>query len=192
MNESEESVSWLLRQIEAGDREARGKLFEVVYDELRDLASRLMQSERPEHTLQPTALVNEAAARLLVNDQFLKQPSRAYFFGAMAMAMRRVLVDHARRRSAKRRGSDQNRVPLDYVLESVETEHRMDLLAFDEAIEQLEQQEGRLAEVVVRRFYGGFEIKEIAEQLGVSVSTIEKDWRFARAWLRRRLGSEVE
>jgi RNA polymerase sigma factor (TIGR02999 family) len=106
----------------------------------------------------------------------------------MATAMRRVLIDHARRRGADRRQGERRRVPLDELVESLENSHRLNLLDLEAALEELEQFSPRQAAVVVRRFFGGFALPEIAEHLEVSLSTVEKDWRLARAWLRKRLG----
>jgi RNA polymerase sigma factor (TIGR02999 family) len=183
-------VTQILGQIEAGNEAAQAQLFTLVYDELRSLAGSLMRRERPEHTLQPTALVNEAAARLLGEEALRKIPNRAYFFGMVGLAMRRVLVDHARTRGAKRRGGDQDRLPLDAAIDLVEQTHQIDLLALDELLQELEKLNKRQYEVVMLRFFGGFEVPEIAEQLGIGLSTAEKDWRVARAWLRQRLGEK--
>lgn len=183
-------VTRLLRELETGGDAARERLFELAYEELRALAAGLMRSERPEHTLQPTALVHEAAARLLDAQALKSAPNRAYFFGAMARAMRRVLVDHARRRSAARRGGDSLRVPLDDTIEQLEATHAVDLVSLDEALETLGELHSRQAEVVMLRFFAGFTMSEIAQQLEVSVSTVEADWRLARAWLHSRLNPE--
>jgi RNA polymerase sigma factor (TIGR02999 family) len=180
-------VTRILNEIEAGDPAAQGKLFEVVYDELRALAASLMRKERAQHTLQPTALVNEAALRLLGEDALRRVRNRAYFFGMMGLAMRRVLVDHARTRGAQRRGGGQERLPLDAAVDLVEQTHQVDLLALDEVLRELEALNRRQYDVVMLRFFGGFEVPEIADQLGIGLSTAEKDWRLARAWLRRRL-----
>jgi RNA polymerase sigma factor (TIGR02999 family) len=180
-------VTRILARIQAGDGAAKVRLLEVAYDELRALAKDLMQGERPDHTLQPTALVHEAVLRLDRDDALGRGGNRAYFFGAVARAMRRILVEYARKRRAARRGGGQVRVPLDRVIELVEQTHQVDLVALDEALQQLESLNGRQCEVVTLRFFGGLEMREIAENLGVSVSTVEKDWRISRAWLRRKL-----
>ena len=157
---------------------------------MRGLAAGLMRRERPEHTLQPTALVNEAALRLLGEDALRNVRNRAYFFGMMGLAMRRVLVDHARSRGAQRRGGGQERVPLDMTVDFVEQAHQIDLLALDELLRELEALNKRQYDVVMLRFFGGFEVPEIAEHLGIGLSTAEKDWRLARAWLRQRMGEK--
>ena len=148
----------------------------------------MMRRERDNHTLQPTALVNEAALRMLGQISDIASRDRAYFFGAMATAMRRVLVDHARSRNAARRGGDYQRQSLDYAIDAVEQEAQVDLLALDDALDQLAELNLRQSEIVSLRFFGGMSIPEIADHLSVSVSTVEKDWRVARAWLHGQLG----
>ena len=180
----------ILRSIEAGDTDARDRLLELSYDQLRNIAGQAMRSERASHTLQPTALINEAVLKIFKKDDMPALPNRAYFYGAMARAMRQILVDHARKRNALRRGGDQQRVPLDDTICSVEEESGADLLSLDEVLTRLEQHDKRTYEVVVMRFFGGMEHKQIAEELGVSLSTVDRDWRFARAWLQKELGEK--
>ena len=182
-----QTVTEILRRVDAGDEQAKERLFEVVYDELRSLAGGLMRGERSEHTLQPTALVHEAAVRLMSADLLARLRSRSEFFAASARAMRQILIDHARKRRSSKRGGSAARVPLDDAVEGVERASGVDLLIFDEALEELAEINPRLTQVVVLRFFGGHEMREIAENLGVSLSTVESDWRFARAWLKRRL-----
>jgi RNA polymerase sigma factor (TIGR02999 family) len=184
-------VTRLLKQLAAGDGRATEQLIHLAYDELRHLADRLMRRERPDHTLQPTALVHEAAMRVLGSEAKLQFDGRGAFFGAMATAMRRVLIDHARRRRAERRQGERGRVPLDDVVETLENSRRLNLLDLDEALVELEKLDRRQSAVVVQRFFGGFELREIADHLCVSLSTVEKDWRLARAWLRQRLGGNM-
>jgi RNA polymerase sigma-70 factor, ECF subfamily len=184
-------VTRMLDQLAGGDATAKESLINLAYAELRELAERLMRGERPDHTLQPTALVHEAALRVLQTDAILRFEGRGAFLGAMATAMRRVLIDHARRRRAERRQGERRRVPLDDVLESLEESHRLNLLDLDAALAELEQLNPRQEAVVVQRFFGGFTLPEIAEHLGVSLSTVEKDWRLARAWLRGRLEGDM-
>ncbi|MEX2189037.1 MAG: ECF-type sigma factor [Pirellulales bacterium] len=180
-------VTALLARIEEGDSCARDDLLGLVYAELRSIAGGLMRHERPEHTLQPTALVHEAAMRLFDGDAIGAVKGRGYLFAAMTRAMRRILVDHARARAAIRRGGDHQRVPLDWVVDAVEQTGRVDLVALDEAIVRLGELNQRQSEVVTMRFFGGFDMAEIAGALGVSLSTVEKDWRLARAWLKTQL-----
>lgn len=180
-------VTQLLGRIDAGDGQAQADLLELVYEELRQVAGGFMRRERPDHTLQPTALANEAALRLLGQDALGKLHNRAHFFGAMAQAMRRVLVDHARAKNAQRRGGEHQRVVLELAIDLAEVGDQIDLLALDEALRKLESLNERQAKVVELRFFGGLSVPEIAEHLDVSVSTVEKDWRLARAWLRGQL-----
>ena len=186
--EVQREVTMLLGQIRQGDEAAKSALLELAYNELRGMAAGFMRRERANHTLQATALVNEAALRLMGSQALSHAESRAYFFGAMANAMRRILVDHARKSSAQRRGGGERPVPLDVVVHTVEEDQGVDLLALNEALDQLAEASPRQAEIVVLRFFGGLSIPEIAEHLDVSQSTVEKDWRVARAWLRGSLG----
>lgn len=150
-----------------------------------------MRNERPEHTLQPTALVNEAAARILQGASLADMKGREYFFAAMARAMRQVLVSHARTRNRLKRGGEYQRVPLDDAIDYVEQEHEFDLIALDDALNDLQQHSERHSEVVTLRFFGGLSIDDIAEHLGISGSTVVRDLRFARAWLGTRLRGSV-
>jgi RNA polymerase sigma-70 factor, ECF subfamily len=168
-------VTRLLDQLAVGDATAKENLINLAYAELRKLAERLMRRERLDHTLQPTALLHEAALRVLRTDAILQFEGRGAFFGAMATAMRRVLIDHARRRRAGRRQGERRRAALDDVLESLEESHRLDLLDLDDALEELVQLNPRQGAVVVQRFFGGFTLPEIAQHLDVSLSTVEND-----------------
>jgi RNA polymerase sigma factor (TIGR02999 family) len=147
----------------------------------------MMRRERDGHTLQPTSLVHEAALRMIDEDALGRIPNRSYLFRAMATCMRRILIDHARAKGAQRRGGDRRREEWDGALEVAAMNAPVDLLALDEALERLGALDARQAAIVELRFFGGFEMQEIAEQLGVSLSTVEKDWRIARAWLRSQL-----
>lgn len=188
MTKEPDRLTQLLADISAGDEQAEGELYDMVYEELHGIAARFMQRERPGHTLQPTALVHEAFLRLLPSID-AEAPNRAYFFAAAANAMRRVLVEHARKRAAKVHGGDMNRVFLDEVLDTLKCEQKVDVLALDESLEQLQRCGERQYQVVMLRFFGGMTYDEVAEHLQVSVSTAEKDWQMARAWLRRQLRS---
>jgi RNA polymerase sigma-70 factor (ECF subfamily) len=183
-------VTTLLEELRAGIPGARDRLVALVYEELRQLACGLMRRERPDHTLQPTALVHEAVVRLLRPDALGGTHSRAQFLAAAAQAMRRVLVDHARRRAADKRGGRQERQPLDDVLDYF-AEQRLDLMALHEALDRLASLHARQAQVVEFRFFGGYTVEEIADQLQVSVSTVESDFRKATAYLRSQLSEEV-
>jgi RNA polymerase sigma-70 factor, ECF subfamily len=170
----------------AGDERARGELIALVYDELRQVASGMMQRERTGHTLSPTAVVHEAVIRLLGDAVFDKAADRSYLFASAARAMREVLVEHARRRSADRRGGGRRRVPLDRVVDYFE-ENELDVVAVHEALDRLAECNERQSQVMTLRYFGGLTVPEVAESLGVSVVTVERDWRLARAWLGSQL-----
>jgi RNA polymerase sigma factor (TIGR02999 family) len=180
----------LLAAIQAGDSAAMDQLVALVYAELRRLAGGLMRNERPGHTLQTTALVNEALSRLISQKVLDSARSRAYFYGAASRAMRQVLVEHARARQARKRGGDAARVPLDHVLDAFE-QRNAPLLVLDGLLDDLAQRNPRQAEVAMLRCFGGLTMAEIAEQLGVSLTTVEGDLRVARAWLRVQLGDDA-
>jgi RNA polymerase sigma factor (TIGR02999 family) len=177
----------ILDAARSGGAEARERLVRTIYAELRRTAGGLMRRERPGHTLQPSALVHEALLRLLEGDALADLPNRRCLFAAAAQAMRQVLVDHARRRNARKRDGNRVRVPLDRVLAGFE-EQGLDVIALHEALESLAQVHPRPARVVDLRFVVGLTVPEVAAMLDVSDTTVEADWRFARAWLRDRLG----
>ena len=154
------------------------------YDELRAMAGRMLQRERPDHTLQPTALAHEAYLRLARQRSELLQ-RRAYFMSSAADVIRRVLIDHARQRARAKRGGGWTAVSLEGLLAPARSE--VDLLTLDEALTELRDLHERHARVVELRFFGGLELREIANVLGVSLRTVKNDWRTARAWLGRRL-----
>lgn len=186
------SEDWtaLLNRAADGEAEASGRLFELLYVDLRDRAGQMMRGERSGHTLQPTALVHEAWIRM-VDLPEKRFRSRAQFFALAAKAMRSVLVDHARRRKSAKRGGDWERLGLEGVFREVD-ERACDLLALDDALRRLEAQDPRLARVVELRFFAGLEHAEAARTLGVSTRTVERDWRLARSWLRRAMGVDTE
>jgi RNA polymerase sigma factor (TIGR02999 family) len=179
----------LIQRMEAGDAEAAGELLPLLYDELRTLAEHYMQGERAGHTLEPTALVNEAYVRLVEGESQQAFESRGHFIHVAARAMRNVLVDHARAKKSDKRGGDRRRQPLDPLLAHYE-QSQLDLLALDEALERLGQMDEQLARIVELRFFAGLTIAETAPLLGVSTPTVERGWRVARMWLRRELPSE--
>ncbi len=185
------SITHLLGRIQEGDELARQAVFDLAYKELHGLAKGLMHNERPEHTLQPTALVNEAAVRVLKGESLDGMKCREYFFAAMARAMRQVLVSHARTRNRIKRGGEYRRVPLDDAIDLVEQKCSFDLVALDDALRELQQHSERHSEVVTLRFFGGLSIDDIAKHLEVSGSTVVRDLRFARAWLGSRLRGSV-
>jgi RNA polymerase sigma factor (TIGR02999 family) len=186
-----ETTTALLAQVrEGGDRavDARNRLLPLVYEELRDLAERYMRAQNPAHTLQTTALVNEAYIRLVAREA-QGWESRAHFIGVAAKAMRSVLVDHARRRKAGKRGGARRRIPLEGA--AILTEDPSDdLLAIDEALSRLSATDEQKGRVVELRFFGGLTNDEAASVLGVSSATVKREWRFARAWLYSELTGE--
>jgi RNA polymerase sigma factor (TIGR02999 family) len=185
--EAQQGLTLILGRARAGDEEARGELLARVYDELRQVASGLMRRERPGHTLSPTAVVHEAVIRLLGEAVFDKAADRSFLFAAAARAMREVLIDHARRRAAGRRGGGRQRVPLDLVVDYFEAQD-LDLVAVHEALDRLAELNERQAQVMTLRYFGGMTVPEVAAALGVAVVTVERDWRLARAWLAGQLG----
>ena len=181
MADSPGDITILLSGLRAGDKSAESKLMPLVYSELLRAARRYMRGERPDHTLQPTALVHEAYLRL-VGQREIAWQNRAHFFGVAAQLMRRILVDHARARQAEKRGGDVGMVPLEEAMVFKE-EGGPALLALDQALTRLNQFDPRQGRIVELRFFGGLTEEEIAAVLGVSARTIKRDWNVARAWL---------
>lgn len=180
------AITRLLRRLGAGERGADAELLPLVYDELRALAARQLAHERAGHTLTPTALVHEAWMRL-ADDGSLAPADRRQFYAIAARRMRQVLVDHARRRdAAKRGGVERERITLS-VLADGDGSRVVDALALDDAMEKLERLDGRKARVVELRFFAGLEMTEIAELLEISRATAQRDWEVARAFLYREL-----
>jgi RNA polymerase sigma-70 factor, ECF subfamily len=179
-------VTQLLLAWGKGDNAALEALTPVVYEELRRLARRYMANERVGHTLQATALVNEAYMRL-VDIHKVQWQNRAHFFAMSARLMRRILVDSARSRKYQKRGAGAQKVSLDERL-MVEEPGR-DIVALDDALNELAKVDDRKSKVVEMRFFGGLSVEETAEALGVSVDTVMRDWKLAKAWLLRELGS---
>jgi len=178
-------VTLLLLAAQAGDGQAYDQLIPLLYEELRRMARGQLRRERSDHTLQPTELVSEAYLKLVAGEASFQ--NKAHFFGAAAIAMRRILVDHARERAAKKRGGELLRVTFADL--AVETdEPNVDLLALDEALNELESEDERLAQLVQLRFFAGLPIKETAELMGLSPATVKRDWVYARAWLLERMG----
>jgi RNA polymerase sigma factor (TIGR02999 family) len=178
----------VLRDEGVAPAEATDQVFSLVYDELRRLAERILRSERRGHTLQPTALVNEAYLKL-VEQRTVEWRDRAHFLGIAARAMRQILVDHARRRSAAKRGGGWQQVTLDDAV-AVGADAEVELLALDDALEKLAANDERVAQVAEMRLFGGLTVKETAHVLGVSPRTVDDDWAVARMWLTRELGGE--
>jgi RNA polymerase sigma-70 factor, ECF subfamily len=175
----------LLRQMQQGDREAGGRALSVVYQQLHRIASRELRAEGPGHTLQTTALINEAYMRL-AGSAPLDIQSRGHFFALASQLMRHVLVDYARAAKAQRRGSGAVKVDLEAV-QIVSEPRGIDLLELDEALRELQAIDARAAQVVELRYFGGYTDHEVVEALGVSLATVRRDWEFARTWLFDRI-----
>ena len=178
-------VTQLLKAWGGGDQQALNELMPAVYAEIRKLAGSYLRRERPDHTLQATALVNEAYLRL-VDQRSVQWQNRAHFFGIAAQIMRRILVDHARMQKAEKRGSGQTPLVLDEALE-IAADRQLDFVALDDALKTLAELDPRQAQIVELRFFGGLSIEETAEVAQLSPATIKREWAGARAWLRREL-----
>ena len=187
---SPRDVTALLGDWSRGNRTALNQLLPLVYAELRRVASRQLRKERADHTLQPTALVHEAYIRL-VDQRQVDWQNRAHFFGVAANVMRRILVDHARRHGASKRGEGVRCVSIDEAKDVAAASNEIPVLALDQALDRLEKVDSELAKIVELRAFGGLTIEEAAHVLSVSPSTAKRDWRTAKAWLNRELGSEV-
>lgn len=183
MNSSDE-VTALLGEMSAGDESVADKLLAVVYDDLRRLARGYFNNERQEHTLQATALVHEAYIRL-VNWENVSWQNRAHFFAVAAEVMRRILVDHARAKSAAKRDGGQ-KILLDDAI-SLQSEKEISITRLEEALQALEKIDPRQAKIVELRFFGGLSIEETAYVLKVSETTVKREWTFAKAWFQREL-----
>lgn len=176
-----DGVTALLIRWSGGERAALDQLLPLVYDKLHQMAAARLRGERPDHTLQPTALVNEAYLRL-VDQERTHWRNRAQFFGIAATMMRRILVNHARDRAAQKRGGGVEKVSLSAAVEWA-GEPELDLIELDDALARLAALDPRQGQIVDLKFFAGLNTEEIAEVLRVSTSTVERDWRFARAWL---------
>ncbi len=187
MNQPQHDVSVLLRELGKGNESVKEQLFDQLQTELRQMASALMRRERADHTLQATALVNEACIRLLDSDAITNATDRRYFFAAANRAMRQILIDHARRRNTSKRGGGYERGSLDVVLDNFEASNGCRFEDLEASLELLEKDSPRQREVVELRFFSGLSIPETAEVLGVSEGTVERDWRLARAKLYQHL-----
>ena len=183
---SPQEVTRLLVAWSEGDEQALTALMPLVYEELRRLASRHLDSERASHTLQPTALVHEAYLRL-VGQKETQWRNRAHFFAIAGRMMRRILVDYARARIFAKRGGGAHLAPFDEAM-VVSDERAADVVALDEALSELARFDERMGRIVELRFFCGLSIEETAESLGVSPGTVMRDWTLAKAWLRREIG----
>jgi RNA polymerase sigma factor (TIGR02999 family) len=183
------NVTRLLVNWGKGDQSALDELTPLVYDELRRLAGYYLKSERPDHTLQSTELVHEAYLRL-VDQQSVQWQNRAHFLGIAAQMIRRILVDHARRRQAAKRGADPVKLELDEAVAAAGPRD-FDLVALDEALENLARLDEQQSRVVELRFFAGLSIEETAEALRISPATVKRDWTTAKAWLYRDLSRKA-
>lgn len=179
-------VTQILRRFETSDVEASAQLLPLVYDELRELAARELQEEPGGQTLQPTALVHEAYLRLIDQEDEPHWNHRGHFYAAAAEAMRRILVENARRKNRIKRGGNRKRVDLNSENLACD-DRRGDLMALNEALEQLEAVDERKAKLVNLRYFAGLTTQQAANALGISVATANRDWDYARAWLLRKL-----
>ena len=183
-HDSSDVTAMIAAACEGSEEAARG-LFSCLYEELRGVAARALRSERDDHTLQATALVHEVYLKLIGRRE-LPFRDRAHFLSVASQAIRRILVDHARKHSSKKRGGSWRKLPLDAV--SIPTPSGdLDLVSLDEALSSLAKSMPRKARVVEMRFFGGASLSDVADVLGITPRTVERDWRFARAWLYREL-----
>ena len=182
----QEEATRLLHDWSQGDAEAASQLMPLVYDELRRLARRYLQRERSDHTLQPTGLVHEAYLRL-VDQTVASYQNRNHFFAVAAKVMRRILVDHARRHQAGKRGGGETRIEFDDAEMSPSQPRDVDLVALDDALQDLARLDARQSQVVELRFFAGLTNEEIGQALEISPRTVKREWRIARAWLRREV-----
>jgi RNA polymerase sigma factor (TIGR02999 family) len=176
-----DNVTQLLIEVSNGDSDAVDILLPLIYDELRKLAANYLRRERPDHTLQPTALVHEAYLRL-VDQTRVNWQNRAHFFGVAAQIMRRLLVDHARKHNAAKRGQEFQKFSLDENIDRA-VERSGELIALDDALKALAEYDPQKARMIELRYFGGLSIEETADVLGVTPTTIKRHWRFAKAWL---------
>ena len=178
-------VTQLLRNWQDGDQTARDQFLGIVYDELRRQAARYLRRERADHTLQPTALVHEAYLQL-IDQSRVNWESRAHFFGAAARLMRRILVDHARAHQAEKRGSGEEKLALNEAIAVPESKD-LNILALNDALEELARLDERQSRIVELRYFGGLSIEETATITGVSPATVKREWAMAKVWLHNQI-----
>jgi RNA polymerase sigma factor (TIGR02999 family) len=186
MTQSDPTATTLLLKTAIADPKAADALVELLFDELRAIAKRLLDREHPGHTLQPTALVNELYLKLIDQSQ-VESNSRAHFLCIAARAMRQILVNHARGKSAQKRGGGWQRLPMHLDIAEGRQSQAAEIVALDEALEKLGRQKARIAQVVEMRFFAGMTVDEVAIALDISPRTVAIDWDFASAWLSREL-----
>ena len=185
MSADSTKINLLLDQYRDGQAEGFEKLMALVYDDLRRLAAWQLQSERPDHTLQPTALVHEVYLKLAAQNP-VEWQNKAHFFALAAQVMRHILVDYARTRYREKRGGDHMKIALEETL-SLSAPSDPELIALDEALNALAEKDPRKSLIVELRYFGGLSIEETAEALGVSATTVKREWTMAKAWLRREM-----
>ena len=186
---SSHELTQMLIQLSEGKSQVVDDILPLIYDELRSLASNYLRRERSDHTLQPTALVHEAYLKLIDQTQ-VKWQNRAHFFGIAANIMRRILVDHARKHTADKRGGAAEKLPLEEEILIVSEGKSAELLALDEALKNLAKIDEQKSKIVELRYFGGLSVEETAEVLGVSEITVKRHWRMAKAWLYGQLANE--
>jgi RNA polymerase sigma factor (TIGR02999 family) len=185
-----EEITQLLMNWSQGDKAALDQLVPLVYPELRRLAKRHMNRENPAHTLQTSALINEAYLKL-VDQQNVHWQNRAHFFAVAAQVMRHILVDHARTRNYAKRGGGASKLPLDEA--AAVTERRAaELIALDDALRDLARLDERRSQIIELRFFGGLSLEETAEVMNISPSTVQREWRAAKAWLHHTIGNQPD
>lgn len=182
-------ITQMLIELTDGNQDVVNRILPHIYDELRRLAGSYLRRERSDHTLQPTALVHEAYMKLIDQRQ-VKWQNRAHFFGIAAQVMRRILMDHARKHIAEKRGGDADKLPLEEEILIVSHERSAELVALDDALQALAKMDEQKARIVELRYFGGLSIEETAEVMGVSVPTINRQWRTAKAWLYSQITGE--
>jgi len=175
-------ITQMLIELTDGNSEVVNQILPHIYDELRKLAGSYLRRERSDHTLQPTALVHEAYMKLIDQKQ-VKWQNRAHFFGIAAQVMRRILMDHARKHKAEKRGGEADKLPLEEEILLVSQESSSQLIALDDALKALAELDPQKAKIVELRYFGGLSIEETAEVIGVSVPTVNRQWKTAKAWL---------
>jgi len=185
MSADSTEINFLLDQYRNGQTEGFEKLMALVYDDLRKLAAWQLQSERPDHTLQPTALVHEVYLKLAARNP-VEWQNKAHFFALAAQVMRHILVDYARTQRREKRGGVQTKIALEDAL-NLSSPSEPELIALDEALNALSEKDQRKSLIVELRYFGGLSIEETAEALGVSTTTIRREWTMAKAWLRREM-----
>lgn len=191
MTDTTSPITLLLQDVANGNKDALNELIPSVYSELRRIADGYLRREKKGHTLQPTALINEAYARLVGTEQ-PDYRNRAHFLGVAAQVMRQILIDHARGKSAQKRGGGQSNYSLDEARRATAQEKPLILMQLSDAIDALERLDGQKAKLVELKFFGGLTAEESAEVLQISVNIVRRDLRFAMAWLQREIGVHTE